>query len=498
MYEKNLPNRAGLTPEFQDGVTAFIEWAKSQQAYLDGEKIRCPCRKCKNEVFKTPDEVNLDLYMKGFMLEYYNWTSHGEERVQEYFKAVMKPHLQDEQNPPAPAEEGTNRFQDVLHATEQPLWNGCTTSQLAVVAELVDIKRLYASQVTAEHMTWHANHQTEEGSMCHPSDAEAWRHFDRTHPGFCSGATPSNPKHLIDIYLEPLIEELQNLWHVGVLTRDNARDETFTMRAALKWTVNDLPAYWMASGWSFAGVMGCPICMEDTRAFYLQNAKDNLNAQKGLNIICNRPELEVDEKRPNVMPKAVYILTREQKRRICEWISRLKFSDGYASNLARCVNMKELRLHDMKSHDCHVFIQKLISIAFREMLPESVWSALIEVSLLFQIICSTTLDMVKVQELEDKVATILCNLEKIFPPSFFDSMEHLIVHLPYEPRVEGPIKYRWMYPFERSFLNELYEHYDSEDPIIEELVATQFKDWFKRRVRDEINYMDNELLKLHY
>ncbi|KAL0416858.1 UNVERIFIED_CONTAM: hypothetical protein Slati_3517700 [Sesamum latifolium] len=191
------------------------------------------------------------------------------------------------------------------------------------------------------------------------------------------------------------------------------------------------------------------------------------------------------------------------------------------------------------------FMQKLIPIAFREMLLESVWSALTEVNLLFQIICLTTLDVVKVQELKDKVAIILCNLEKIFPPTFFDSMEHLIVHLPYETRVGGPVQYRWMYPFERpsrnddlsmndvtriqqsifnflgrgsgaskkrwlsgserhiiktyilancevvtpyyeSFLNELYEHYDSEDPIIEELV------------KDEINDMDNELLKLHY
>ncbi|KAL0455050.1 UNVERIFIED_CONTAM: hypothetical protein Slati_0844200 [Sesamum latifolium] len=79
------------------------------------------------------------------------------------------------------------------------------------------------------------------------------------------------------------------------------------------------------------------------------------------------------------MPKAVYTLTREQKRRICEWITRHKFSDGYASNMARCVDMKEFRLHGMKRHDCHVFMQKLILIAFREMLPESVWSALIEI-----------------------------------------------------------------------------------------------------------------------
>ncbi|KAL0401327.1 UNVERIFIED_CONTAM: hypothetical protein Slati_4162600 [Sesamum latifolium] len=53
-------------------------------------------------------------------------------------------------------------------------------------------------------------------------------------------------------------------------------------------------------------------------------------------------------------------------------------------------------------------------------------------------------------------------------------------------------------PYYELFLNELYEHYDFEDPIIEELVATQFKDWSKRRVKDEITYMDNKLLKLHY
>ncbi|KAL0324681.1 UNVERIFIED_CONTAM: hypothetical protein Scaly_2435200 [Sesamum calycinum] len=63
---------------------------------------------------------------------------------------------------------------------------------------------------------------------------------------------------------------------------------------------------------------------------------------------------------------------------MCEWICGLKFPDGYASNLARCVDMMELRMHGMKSHGCHVFLQKLIPIAFREMLPEHVWSVLIE------------------------------------------------------------------------------------------------------------------------
>ncbi|KAL0349981.1 UNVERIFIED_CONTAM: hypothetical protein Sradi_4147300 [Sesamum radiatum] len=84
---------------------------------------------------------------------------------------------------------------------------------------------------------------------------------------------PFHPKRLIDVYLESLIKELLQLWHVGVRTYDHATDRTFMMRAALMWTVNDLPAYGMASGWSTTGVMGCPVYMDDTRAFHLQHGR---------------------------------------------------------------------------------------------------------------------------------------------------------------------------------------------------------------------------------
>ncbi|KAL0399919.1 UNVERIFIED_CONTAM: hypothetical protein Sradi_2335200 [Sesamum radiatum] len=80
----------------------------------------------------------------------------------------------------------------------------------------------------------------------------------------------------------------------------------------------------------------------------------------------------------------------------------LRFA-GYASNLAQWIDMKELRLHGMKSHDRHIFIQNLILVAFREMVPEHVWSVLLEVSFLFQILCSTTLDIRMVEELEVRV-----------------------------------------------------------------------------------------------
>ena len=48
-----------------------------------------------------------------------------------------------------------------------------------------------------------------------------------------------------------------------------------------------------------------------------------------------------------------------------------------------------------------------------------------------------------------EVINILCNLELIYPPTFFDIMVHLVLHLPEEAILGGPVYMRWMYPFER-------------------------------------------------
>uniref|UniRef100_A0A0D3AGM6 DUF4218 domain-containing protein n=1 Tax=Brassica oleracea var. oleracea TaxID=109376 RepID=A0A0D3AGM6_BRAOL len=55
-----------------------------------------------------------------------------------------------------------------------------------------------------------------------------------------------------------------------------------------------------------------------------------------------------------------------------------------------------------------------------------------------------------IEQLHHNILIILCNLEKIFPPSFFDVMEHLVVHLPYEAFLRGPVQNGWMYPYERQ------------------------------------------------
>ena len=46
----------------------------------------------------------------------------------------------------------------------------------------------------------------------------------------------------IDIYLQPLIDELNKLWEVGVTTFDPSRNQNFNMRVVVLWTTNDFPA----------------------------------------------------------------------------------------------------------------------------------------------------------------------------------------------------------------------------------------------------------------
>ena len=48
------------------------------------------------------------------------------------------------------------------------------------------LQRLYASNVTAKEMRWHAEHEAEEGVMRHCSDSPAWKHFNNIYPTFAS------------------------------------------------------------------------------------------------------------------------------------------------------------------------------------------------------------------------------------------------------------------------------------------------------------------------
>ena len=73
----------------------------------------------------------------------------------------------------------------------------------------------------------------------------------------------------------------------------------------------------------------------------------------------------------------------------------------------------------------------------RDYAPEHVWIVLAELSNFFRQLCAKQLSRIVVVDTETMAHVLLCKLEKIFSPGFFNLMQHLILHLPYEARMGG-------------------------------------------------------------
>ena len=178
--------------------------------------------------------------------------------------------------------------------------------------------------------------------------------------------------------------------------------------------------------------------------------KDNIKARLDIALYCNRKNMKLvcDGSRV-AKSRASFVLEKNTQLLVYKWLKSLRFPDGHASNISRLVNTEECRLYRMKSHDCHMFMQTLIPLAFCDLLPKGIWDALTKISHFFRDICSSKLNVDHIERLQTNIVETLCKLEMIFPPSFFDLMEHLPIHLPFEAKAGGPVQYRWMYPFER-------------------------------------------------
>ncbi|XP_023731489.2 uncharacterized protein LOC111879256 [Lactuca sativa] len=179
-------------------------------------------------------------------------------------------------------------------------------------------------------------------------------------------------------------------------------------------------------------------------------SKDKLSARQDLEMLCDRPLLNPvrDKKGKAWIKKGDYTLERVDVKKVCAWLKKLKFPDGYASNIGNCVNIKNGSFYGFKSHDCHVFMQRLFPLAIRGFVPNMVYEAITELCMFFRVLCSKTLHMEDLYNMKRSIAQTICKLEKIFPPSFFDSMEHLIIHLADEAILGGPVQYRWIYQYE--------------------------------------------------
>ncbi|CAL2238214.1 unnamed protein product [Prunus armeniaca] len=183
--------------------------------------------------------------------------------------------------------------------------------------------------------------------------------------------------------------------------------------------------------------------------------KDTIKARLDLEIMGIRRGLwmnmDGDKARRDL---AFFAMKPNDKKDFIQFVSSVKFPDGYASNIARCVNVDGGKFTGLKSHDCHVFMQRLLPVGIRHLLPEDVVKPIMLLSRFFSQLTAKTLRKTDINQLRHDIVQVLCKFEMIFPPAFFTSMIHVMVHLPEEALLAGPVNYGWMYPIE-MLLGEL-------------------------------------------
>ncbi len=83
--------------------------------------------------------------------------------------------------------------------------------------------------------------------------------------------------------------------------------------------------------------------------------------------------------------------------------------------------------------------------------------AIMRLSHIFRRICAKVLDPTDMGTLREDASITMCMLKMTMPPSFFDIMVHLILHLMDELDMCGPVHTRWMYCVE--CLNKVLKGY---------------------------------------
>jgi len=89
-------------------------------------------------------------------------------------------------------------------------------------------------------------------------------------------------------------------------------------------------------------------------------------------------------------------------------------------------------------------------VMIRGYVDEETWRVLAELSFFFRQICARELDREVILKLHEQAPELLCKLETILPPGFFNPMQHMILHLAHEALMGGPVSTRWQFAPERK------------------------------------------------
>ncbi|XP_062103263.1 uncharacterized protein LOC133814297 [Humulus lupulus] len=203
--------------------------------------------------------------------------------------------------------------------------SGIPAKVLWYIPPIPRFKRLFRNYNHAKNLIWHEEGRIKDGKLRHVADSPAWRNVDdkwekikkdprnlrlglsadgiNPHSSLSSSYScwpivlvvynlppllvmkrrytmltllisgPTQPGNDIDVFLAPLIDDLKILWNGVEGCYDRYKDEYFTLRAVLLFTINDYPALCNLAGCTGKGYKGCVVCGDHTYSRWLYKSK---------------------------------------------------------------------------------------------------------------------------------------------------------------------------------------------------------------------------------
>jgi hypothetical protein len=177
---------------------------------------------------------------------------------------------------------------------------------------------------------------------------------------------------------------------------------------------------------------------------------DGLSSCKDLQALEIREELHPQE-RPNrraYLPPASCTLTTKEKRAICKCLHEIIVPTGFSTNIKNLVSMSELKMSGYNTHDCHTMFLLFLAIAISAVNHPYLKMVITRMCHFFNAISKKVINFSELDEICKKIRVTMCQLEMCFPPSFFDTMEHNMIHLADQIFVLSPSYMHYMYLYE--------------------------------------------------
>ncbi|GKB70495.1 putative transposon, En/Spm-like protein [Tanacetum coccineum] len=200
------------------------------------------------------------------------------------------------------------------------------------------LQRLFKLESISKDLRWHATRRITDGVLRHPADSHAWRTIDEKFPeiakdlrnlrlGISADGVDINsgtrhhsvwpvlsviynlPPWLcmkrkfimlsvlilgytgndIDVFLEPLVDDLHTFFETGVDTYDASTKENFNLRVVVLWTINDYPTLGTLCGCPYSGFIGCVVCGKHTHCVRLSASSKQSYAGHRRYLLYNGP-----------------------------------------------------------------------------------------------------------------------------------------------------------------------------------------------------------------